>query len=241
MHFIYIDDSSDRPTHVFSALCVPCDRWNDVFDAMKKWRRHLRDTHKIPLDHELHAQEFISGRGSSSSFQHLSRHRRAQIFHTTMKVTNWLNRKWNVSLFNVCNDDDNQFKAFEYLINRINRTMLSRQTQAHLICDQGKEQQYTKLVRKMRVHNFIPSRYGGWESGKLSKNIPIERVIEDPQFKNSANSYFIQHVDFTAFALLRREKPTPRIKRHGIHRSFDILGECLETVCNPKDPKGVIR
>jgi hypothetical protein len=119
--------------------------------------------------------------------------------------------------------------------------MLSRQTQAHLICDQGKEQQYTKLVRKMRVHNFIPSRYGGWESGKLSKNIPIERVIEDPQFKNSANSYFIQHVDFTAFALLRREKPTPRIKRHGIHRSFDILDECLETVCNPKDPKGVIR
>jgi hypothetical protein len=76
--------------------------------------------------------------------------------------------------------------------------MGSRQTYAHLICDQGKELQYTTLVRKMRVLNYIPSKFGGWETGQPSKNIPIERIIEDPQFKDSKSSYLIQQADFIA-------------------------------------------
>lgn len=240
MHFVYIDDSSDRPINVFSALCVPCDQWNDVFGRLKQWRKHLRDAHGIPLNYELHAQEFLSGRGTRSTFNNLTRHKRAQIFHTTMNVTNWLNKS-GATLFNVCNADDDQFRAFERLLNRLNRTMEARKSYAHLICDEGKEHQYTRLVRKMRVHNFIPSRYGTWDGAAKTKNIPLERIIEDPHFKKSENCYFIQHVDFTAFALLRREKPTPRIRRHGTHKSFDVLDDCLETVCNPRDPKGVIR
>jgi Protein of unknown function (DUF3800) len=240
MHFIYIDDSSDRPTNIFSALCVPCDRWNDVFERLRQWRAHLRDKHKIPIRHELHAQEFLSGRGSDDAFKDLPRHRRAQIFYTSMRVTNWLN-ECDVTLFNVCTTDDNQFQAFERLLNRINRTTQARNTYAHLICDQGKELQYARLVRKMRVHNYIPSKYGLWSSGVAAKNIPIDRIIEDPQFKNSRSSYFIQQADFIAYALLRREKPTPRTKKHGIHKHFDILDGCLERVCNPRDPKGIIR
>ena len=170
----------------------------------------------------------------------LSRHVRAQIFHKGVSITNWLN-ECGVSVFNVCSTDDDQFKAFDRLLNRINRTMLARNSHAHLICDQGKEDQYTRLVRKMRVFNPIPSKFGTWADGKGSKNIPIERIIEDPQFKSSAKSYFIQQADFIAFSLLRREKPTPRIKRYGLHKTFDQLDECLETVCNPRDPKGVIR
>jgi Protein of unknown function (DUF3800) len=240
MHFIYIDDSTDRPAHIFSALCVPCDRWNEAFDRLKKWRKHLREVHGIPLAHELHAQQFLSGRNSSGEFKDLARHKRAQIFHTTMKVTNWLNG-CGVTLFNVYNTNDNQFQTFERLLNRINRTMQARNSYAHLVCDQGKEGQYKKLVRRMRVHNYIPSRFGDWGTGEWSKNIPIERIIEDPQFKDSRESYFIQHVDFIAYALMRKENPTPRVKRYGIHKSFDVLDKCLELVCNPKDPKGIIR
>lgn len=240
MHFIYIDDSTERPAHIFSALCVPCDRWNDAFSRLKKWRQHLREVHMIPTSYELHAQEFLSGRNSAGVFHGLSRHKRAQIFHTSMKVTNWLNSA-GVTLFNVCNIDDDQFRSFERLINRINRTMKARDSFAYLICDEGKEAQYTKLVRKMRVHNFIPSRYRSWDNGDWSRNIPIERIIEDPSFKNSRDSWFIQHVDFTAYALLRRERPTPKTKRYGIHRSFELLDGCLERVCNPNDPFGIIR
>ena len=240
MHFVYIDDSCERPRYIFSAICVPCNQWNEAFARLQKWRKHLKDVHGIPTSYELHAQEFVSGRGSASQIGTISRHRRAQIFHRGVSITNWLNLS-GVTVFNVCNTDDDQFKAFERLLNRINRTMKARDSYAHLICDQGKEDQYTKLVRKMRVFNPIPSKFGAWADGHGTKNITIERIIEDPQFKSSSKSYFIQQADFIAFALLRRENPTSRIKRHGLHKTFDELNECLETACSPNDPKGVIR
>jgi len=241
MHFIYIDDSTERPTNIFSAVCVPCDQWFEVFDRLKRWRKHLKDTHGIPLNYELHARKFLSGRGVAGNLQSLSRHKRAQIFHKSFQVTNWLN-ECGVTVFNVCNDDDNQYRAFERLLNRIDKTMGARKSYAHLICDQGKEDQYTSLVRKMRVHNYIPSKYGAWDGGATTKNIPLKRIIEDPQFKESHKSYFIQMADFTAYGLLRQEKPTPRIRRHGSHKSFSVLkADTLETVCNPSDPQGIIR
>jgi hypothetical protein len=94
----------------------------------------------------------------------------------------------------------------------------------------------------MRVHNPIPSKFGTWEDGKVTKNIVLDRVIEDPQFKASHRSYFIQHVDFMAFGLLRQERPTPRLKQHGAHKSFaQLSANALELVCNKSDPHGVIR
>lgn len=241
MHFLYIDDSTERPVNIFSAICVPCEQWNEVFDRLKRWRKHLKDVHGIPLNYELHARKFLSGRGTASAVRTISRHQRAQIFHSSFKVTNWLN-ELGVTTFNVCNADDDQYRAFERLLNRVDRTMLARKSYAHLICDQGKEDQYTKLVRRMRVHNHIPSRFGTWTDGSSTKNIPLERIIEDPQFKESHKSYFIQLADFTAYGLLRQERPTPRIKRYGSHKSFAALKpDTLELVCNRKDAQGVIR
>lgn len=241
MHFIYIDDSTERPINIFSAVCVPCNQWYEVFERLKKWRKHLRDVHGIPLDYELHARKFLPGRGAASSLGILSRYKRAQIFHTSFKVTNWLN-ECGVTIFNVCNADDDQYRAFERLLNRIDGTMKARDSFAHLVCDQGKEHQYTSLVRKMRVHNHIPSQYGTWNDGAATRNIPLKRIIEDPQFKESHKSYFIQLADFSAYGLLRQERPTPRIKRYRSHKSFGTLNtETLETVCNRSDPQGVIR
>jgi len=204
MHFIYIDDSTERPLNIFSALCVPCENWNGTFNKLKMWRRHLKDVHSIPLSYELHAQQFISGRGTGGAVRVLRRHTRAQIFHQSFKVSNWLNETEGVSIFNVCNGDDDQYRAFERLLNRINRTMVARNSYAHLICDEGKEHQYTRLVRKMRVHNHIPSQFGAWADGNTTKNLPVERIIEDPQFKQSHKSYFIQHSDFAAERLYQQ-------------------------------------
>ena len=64
MYFIYIDDSSERPSHIFSAIAVPIDRWNEVFEILKKWRAHLKNIHGISKGYELHANDFLSGRGS---------------------------------------------------------------------------------------------------------------------------------------------------------------------------------
>ena len=77
-----------------------------------------------------------------------------------------------------------------------------------------------------------------WPVGTKVKNIPVERGIEDPVFKKSHQSYFIQLADAVAFALLKREvEPTPRVKRYGIDGMFYdyVAGVCFKAA-SPKDP-----
>lgn len=242
MHFVYIDDSTDRPLNIFSAIAVPHKRWNEAFEYLRKWREHLRDVHSIPIACELHATDFLTGRNTGKKFQHLSRYKRAQIFHKYLAVIEYM-YKFDCRTFHVCNGSDNQFMAFERLLNRINRTMESWDSYAHLICDEGKERQYTSLVRRMRIHNPIPSSYGQWETGSTTKNITIDRILEDPQFKDSAKSYFIQSADFLAYALLRSEAPNSGARKRRIHVSFDQLDKVLTPECSKHDPrkKGIIR
>lgn len=240
MYLVYIDDSTERPCNIFSAIAVPHDKWNASFEYLKKWRKHLKNVHGIPMDYELHATQFLSGRGSNGQLSSLSRHTRSQIFHKSFAVVEYMHH-FGVRTFHVCNNDDDQFRSFERLLNRINRTMTAWDSYAHLICDEGKETQYVRMVRRMRVHNPIPSRYDAWDSGAATKNIPLDRIIEDPQFKKSSVSYFIQTVDFLAHGLLRREIPTPKARQRRIHLSFNQLNSVLTRECHKADPHGVIR
>ena len=115
-------------------------------------------------------------------------------------------------------------------------------SRAILVCDEGKEAAYTRLRRRMGVYNPIPSRFGTWaDTGEATRNIPIDRIIEDPFFKKSSQSYFIQMVDFCAYALLRRERPLPSKSKYGLHEAFDLLSGILVREASRKDPEGIVR
>lgn len=105
---------------------------------------------------------------------------------------------------------------------------------AMLICDEGKEAEYTKLSRQLSVWNPI-------RVGPYMNNVATRRLIEDPFFKPSEKSYFIQLADFCSYALLRREKRLPSKDKYGIHKAFDVLTNTVVRECNPRDSMGVIR
>jgi hypothetical protein len=114
---------------------------------------------------------------------------------------------------------------------------------ALIFADQGRETEITRAFRKMSVFNPIPSQFGEWTGSFKTRNIPVERVIEDPVFKQSHQSYFIQLADCVAFSLLKSEvAPSSNIKKYGIHRMFV---ENMASVCfrpaSPKDPLGIVR
>ena len=145
-------------------------------------------------------------------------------------------------LINAHSTAKDDLQLFEWLMNRVNRNMEASDSHAILICDQGKEAAFTKLSRKMMVYNPISSQFGVWkETGTTSKNIPIRRIIEDPFFKDSARSYFIQLVDFAAYALLRRESPLPSKSQYGLDTAFDILSPILVREAFRNDPDGIVR
>jgi len=238
MHLIYTDDSRDEQLCVFSALTVPVDRWQEAFAKVRQFRRGLKKSDGIYVYAELHAWKFVSGRGKISD-RIVPKGRRCQIFKEALQMIAGLPE---TRLFNAVFPAKQDERAFERLLNRIHRTMSTWESYAILICDTGKEAAYTRLTRRMQVYNPIPSKHGTWQdTGTITKNIPIDRIIEDPFFKKSSQSYFIQLVDFCAYALLRRERPLPSKTKYGLDRAFQLLNPILVLEASTRDPEGVIR
>lgn len=240
MNLFYIDESYDQDIFVYSAINIPIENWLDIFKQIKKFRKHLKVKYSIKLYKELHATDFVNGRGNIS-IKYVPKALRRQIFKDTLKFISNLK---NISIFNAVathNNDKPQI-ALERLINRINRTMEHKNRYAILIIDRGKEREITKLIRKISVHNPIPSQYGLWhETQQSSKNIPIDKIIEDPFFKDSERSYFIQLADFCAYSLLCRENPKYNRTLHNLHLSFNNLTNVLFKRASKSDTEGIIR
>ncbi len=134
----------------------------------------------------------------------------------------------NLSIIHACMNDE--YRAFEWLLNRIDRTMLKRGDHAMLISDQGKN--YDGMLRRMRHVNPIPSAHGKWPGGAATQNIPIQRIIEDIVYRDSKHSVFIQAADFCAFALLRFIAPTKAAQTHGFDQALRRLDPVIFKAAN---------
>jgi hypothetical protein len=125
---------------------------------------------------------------------------------------------------------------------KLKARLLDYHPKAIIIADEGRQREITRAVRKMSRFNPIPSDRGGWPEGR-TKNIQVERIIEDPIFKKSEDSFFVQLADCAAFALLKRESiPTENVTKYGLHEFFDrtLTGVCWKPACR-KDPLGIVR
>jgi hypothetical protein len=239
MWFVYLDESKEsNKFYVYSALIVESDAWNSTFDAVKSFRKDLRKNYGIYMRQELHAWKFAGGKGQIAD-KPINKAERAKIFAEVMGFIA------NPKLFKIISSvNTDEFYAFDRLINRVNRTAEANKTNAILICDEGQEAVFTRRLRKMRVHNPIPSNQGAWgSSGAATKNITTDFIIEDPFFKDSRSSYFIQLVDFCAYALLRSERPLASRTALGYDKMYDILQPITMSVNNARDPRklGIIR
>ena len=276
VRIFYVDESYDANKFCLTAIGIKHGLWKECFERVQQHRRLLKQDHGMFIRKEIHAHEFVGGRGQVSD-QMIPKHTRSRIFRGLLGLVAQLP---GVLLFNICLDRkgrrDAQLDAWDRLLNRIERTLLSFEQsevplrkkllaelpppqgvpdgllskrllayapRAIIVADEGREDEITKAYRKMTVFNPIPSQFGQWEAGKNAKNIPLSKMIEDPVFKPSHKSFFVQLADCVAFALLKRETPpTPNIEKYGINHFFD---ECLAGVCfkkaSPGDPLGIVR
>ncbi|HTV92570.1 MAG TPA: DUF3800 domain-containing protein [Verrucomicrobiae bacterium] len=241
----YIDDSRDPKLACFSALVIPAVSWPQFHDDIIAFRRKLKQTDGIHVTKELHATEFLSGRGNLGAM--VTKWRRARIFE---EVMDFLASRNDLRILNACVPRKDEEKAFERLIDRLNVHMKKKSNfladgdmnaQVIVIIDQGKD--YTGIVRRMRRFNMMPSKFGWWPGVGASKNKPITQVIEDLVFRDSKKSSFIQFADFCAYALLRSENQLPPKNVYNIQMAFDRLKPVLETRAFGGDPRklGIIR
>jgi uncharacterized protein DUF3800 len=238
MYLVYLDDSRDDSLCVASALVIHESDWLNVFRRIQQFRQELKKSDGLLIRKEWHATDFVSGHGRIADGV-VTKGRRAAIFTETLKLLGGLPE---FRLFNAVFPRKKDVWAFERLLNRINRAMVDDHQAALLVWDSGKEGIYRGLSRRMSVFNPIPSRFGYWpDSGATTKNIPLDRIIEDPVFKDSAQSYFLQLVDFCAYALLRRENPVESKTKYGLDTAFNNLGPILWLPTTEDDPEGILR
>jgi Protein of unknown function (DUF3800) len=254
VRFFYVDESYDARKFCLSAISIRYSDWHESFELVRDNRRALKKQHGLYIRREIHARDLVSGRGNIAD-RVIRKYDRSRIFHGLLKIVASLPHAW---LFNVCLDinpsEDTEIKAWDRLLNRIERTMREAERRlgipipylrprAMIFADEGKATQITRAFRKRAVYNPIPSRHGRWPEG-ATRNIPLERIVEDPIFRQSHQSFFIQLADCAAFALLKRESPlvSKAASKYGLP---DFFEECLSKVCfrpaSPGDKLGVVR
>lgn len=230
MFLAYIDDSKDSNSACFSALVVPARCWLQVDRRIRNFRRALNVSDGIRVRKELHATDFVAGRGDLGCF--VSRWRRARIFEEALRFVANLP---DVHVLNACVPRKHEDRAFERLVGRLNVFAGKARSHVMLISDEGKD--YTALVRRMRRRNYV-GRAGRF-NGSVMINKPLERVVEDIVYRDSKHSAFIQLADFVAFSLLRFESPTPRLAAVGLDKAFLILYPVVVKQAFRRDPKGL--
>jgi hypothetical protein len=253
MDLYYVDESYDaRPEHgnpvrfVLSSVRVREDDWEEHLGALFSWRHGLKSSLGIYPDAEFHATDLLGGRGELAPHP-IDEATRVGLFSEALRL---LASMHDVHVINVSLKATKKRRdvgaleeaAWEHLFDRINRTGEELGRRALLICDEGKEPQLTKLCRRLRRENLVPSRYGKWgDSGQPTKHLPLHHVVEDPLFKSSKLSYLLQMADLAAYALLRSDNPTPKAERTGVNTVFSALRPVLYTRASPRDGYGVVR
>lgn len=237
MFLVYIDDSGDENFRCFSALLIHESVWKECQKNIRGFRRALKQSDGMYVTKELHATDFVAGRGKVGT-EIVTKARRSQIFAETLRMTAALPK---IRILNAFATRTNERAVFERLVNRINRTMAEWKSHAIIFHDQGKD--YTYLIRRMAVYNPIQSQYGAWDDGSPIRNIPIDRIIEDIVYLDSKQSPFIQLADFCAYTLFRSEVPLASKAKYGLHEAFEILSPICHTAAYRKDPRqlGIVR
>jgi len=223
MHLVYLDDSRDEQLCVFSGLIISAEHWRTCFDQLKDFRRELKVSDGIFVRKELHAWKLVSGRGRISN-QVVTKYRRSEIFKSALRLAAEMPEAKVINGVSTADDDE---RLFEGIANRIQRTVAAWGSHAMLVCDEGKEASYTRLIRKMGVYNPIPSRLGYWPEGTSTRNITVDRILEDPVFKTrGGRTSFNSPTSALTHYCARSGRSRPRPSTGWTRRSICSIQSC---------------
>src|SRR6476659_8630461 len=95
----YVDESYDDSLFCLSAILIRHSEWAECFRKIKAFRATIKQDFDVPMSYEIHAHEFVAGRGRPSKTRIITKWERSRIFQNTLRLVASLPR---VLLFNVC-------------------------------------------------------------------------------------------------------------------------------------------
>ena len=245
MRLYYVDEREGSGCFVRSALGVDAACWNGFFQDVRAWRLELRDRYGIQPAVELQPFDLLAPRADGDPSAWLPAGEGAAVFESGLRVIEEAaRRRGGIEVINVClpgqDRGHHEEASLGRLLTRINTSATAAGAHAFLIFDEVREEPITRLYRRLRVHNPIPSRYESWDDGSPTRNIPLDRVIGGPAFRSAGDDHLLQLAGFVAHALLLQEEPWKGADA-GLHQAFAILDHALNREASQRDPQGVVR
>jgi hypothetical protein len=248
---MYVDESGDdgiqgSPTKNFILCGMVLHEliWQEFLNNLISFRHHLRDTKGLKTREEIHAAHFLTRPGE---LIRIPRHERVDILKHCI---GWVSAQ-NVRIITVRVDKtknntstpDIFEKAWQGLIQRFENTIYYKNFPAPknsdergmVISDNTYGLKLTRLFRKMRRYNPIP-----YKTSRTSRNLPIRYLVEDPLFKNSADSYIHQIVDVIAYFARQKYEPNVYMRKKGGHNWYDKLDAVLLKQACLSNPLGIV-
>ncbi len=216
MYLAYFDESGDSgmppksPTKFFILACVliPADQWASSLDSLVALRRRLRESYGIPVRPELKATDFVRGFGAFAGL-HTSRRQRMDIYRECLQ---YVVKMPHVRIFGVAINKtlagrrgwEAREAAWRFAFQRVDRFCEAEDDLSLVFPDEGHTSLVRPLLRRLRRFQRVRGAYGG------IRDIKVERVIEDPNERQSQLSYFVQVADWAAYAAHRSSYLDPR-------------------------------
>lgn len=249
---MYVDESGDpgltnSPTRYFilSGLVVHELHWRSSLDDIISFRRKMRNSFGLKLREEIHSAKLLTSPGKFLRIRRQDRLTILRAFADQLAVMPYLN------LINIIVDKQGKpadYPVFEMawkaLIQRFENTLSCRNfvglanpdERGMLFPDETSNKKLQKLLRSMHNYNPIPNM-----SGNGFRNWALSKIIEDPNFRDSEHSYFIQACDLAAYLLYQRMAPNKYMRKKGGRSYFNRLSPILCRVAAANDSEGIVR
>lgn len=195
----YLDDSGSEKLGlaVFGWIEVDIEDWGTVLSEIQSWREELSAEHGIPKSYELHAVNFVNGRGNPSTNEAWNRKKvlRQQITDDLFERING----WSLSgIGRVITRTTARRHAFAQIRGDLYatfvRTLDDRLTANNelgivIVDGDGTDYSYARAHRKLAIKT--------------------RSIIEDPLFQHAHTSLLVQIADFIAYAAFQNEIKQP--------------------------------
>ena len=256
MYLMYVDESGDVGIHnsptryfVLTGLVVHELRWQTYFDQLFAFRKRMKNQFDLNLREEIHAASLINKPGE---LVRIPRHDRLSILRD---FADELATMTDINIINIVVDKQNailkpDFDVFELawktLIMRFANTLSHRNfrgpqnsdERGMLFPDHTDNKKLTLLLRQVRRFNPIPNQA---QYGSGYRNILVGNIVEDPNFRDSSHSHYIQAADLVAFLLYQNLAPSGYMKKKSGYNYFQRLDGLLCKVASKSDPQGIVR
>ncbi len=199
---VYCDETGDDGNNVSSSsafvltsIYMPSSKWQSNYDAIKQFRKSLKDEYGFHVSQEMHTKFFVTDKNPYRAYGWTDE-QKIEI----LKKFNLMIASLDLSVVNVIIDKTKIHNvdyhvlenALTYNIQRIENDS-NGNWNFIIITDEGRIAPMRKTARAIRAYNPIQSQFGGYI------NKPIKNLIEDVLEKDSKESHFIQICDFISY------------------------------------------